>query len=639
MRMQPLDRKEPPKLSFLAQCQVDPTHAAFRDRAHVRERKPRGRSRCVGSGHGNGRIVQWGNFRDSQLEEPSPWGTRQPAYGTKTTVMDRPWELYRAGQRADFTRHRAAMMELEKRDDDVSRCFALLLRQQSWLAGLADISPPKPADAVELATASTEAREIAGIACGLGARAATLAVEDSQLAGWVEAHELLLTGGGVGASDLWLDVSRSWQNLLGGDTQGVEERVRRVSAGARALALPDLRVEATVLRALIALIEEDLGEGTALARRASRMARTESLPQQEYVANLILARVRRLNGARHLALLILGALLRTAPVPYRPILAWEHLLCGGHGDRSVDTGGRVTRAVHALRAVLGACSRGDDSSLATAAAELHAATVGSWLEPDANAALHLLDPGANAEAASAAVAEWCQGTADTVPRGLVGLGRDSNSGDTALAIGGIDKPRRILARSVALIDNTCLVPKSNKPQLRTDGTIAALLLAGSEGLPEVTLFERIYGFSYAERHEAMLGMLYSRIRKRTGNNATLERDGNTVRLRCRRSLAIVDPRCAPPPEDRVLPALARSGGMSARELADALEIPLRTAQEALKRLTEEGACISQKVGRRLEYHLEDTTFQEPTNVVSGAWVTGGDSVASPARSGARLSGP
>src|SRR4029453_533046 len=89
-----------------------------------------------------------------------------------------------------------------------------------------------------------------------------------------------------------------------------------------------LVIEAASLRALALSGSGNLEEATRISRRASRMARTESIPQQEYFANLVLARLRRLNGQTHLATRILQSLLRMASPLWRPWLGWELVMAG-----------------------------------------------------------------------------------------------------------------------------------------------------------------------------------------------------------------------------------------------------------------------------------------------------------------------
>ena len=85
-----------------------------------------------------------------------------------------------------------------------------------------------------------------------------------------------------------------------------------------------------------------------------------------------------------------------------------------------------------------------------------------------------------------------------------------------------------------------------------------------------------------------------------------------MRLVARTPFSVPDPRCERPMEDTLLRALAERGGGSAKEIAQTLDVPLRSVQLLLKGLVEDGACLSEKDGRRVAYKVEDTTFHEPT---------------------------
>jgi DNA-binding transcriptional ArsR family regulator len=127
------------------------------------------------------------------------------------------------------------------------------------------------------------------------------------------------------------------------------------------------------------------------------------------------------------------------------------------------------------------------------------------------------------------------------------------------------------------------------------------------------LFRSIYGFEYEPAvHQNVRNTLYHRIRSRLGELGELERVDDAVRVTLFEPLIIPDPRCSPPPEVDLLRVLARWGHASAREAAEHLGIPLRTAQKALRRLADDGACRREQKGRHIVYHLEDTTFAEPT---------------------------
>jgi len=132
---------------------------------------------------------------------------------------------------------------------------------------------------------------------------------------------------------------------------------------------------------------------------------------------------------------------------------------------------------------------------------------------------------------------------------------------------------------------------------------------------EDALFRRVYGFAYDEGlHRGVRDVLYHRVRQRLGEVAALVRADGRIRVAHDVSILAPDPRCSPPRDHILLWLLARHGHTSAKDAAKLLGIPVRTAQDGLRRLADDGVCRAEKVGRRLEYHLEDTTFREPTQV-------------------------
>jgi predicted transcriptional regulator len=73
-----------------------------------------------------------------------------------------------------------------------------------------------------------------------------------------------------------------------------------------------------------------------------------------------------------------------------------------------------------------------------------------------------------------------------------------------------------------------------------------------------------------------------------------------------------DPRCARPLESRVLALVAATPGLTARDVATTIGLPLRTVQLALRTLVDDGACAVDRDGARVAYVVDDTTFGRPT---------------------------
>jgi hypothetical protein len=343
------------------------------------------------------------------------------------------------------------------------------------------------------------------------------------------------------------------------------------------------------------------------------MARTESMPQLEYLASLVLARVRRLTGQPHLSARIISALLGVATPPFRPWLAWELLLAQGHADR-IDG-----LAPAALAALLDAARTGDADAFD--AATIRARAAAASFAPLADDVAHLVPaiaPSRALDEAPASVASFCRGESDDAPRGLTGVCGTDEPGVWVLArVGG--EARRVLSPGLGLARRHVSADDAGDAdgkQLRTESTIAVLALAGPSGIDEGDLFRRLYGFEYEPtRHQAVRGVLYNRVRKCLADRADLVRRDGRVLLACQTDLLVPDPRCTPPPELRILRVLAERRRAAPKDVASALGIPLRTAQDALRRLVDDGALRSERAARGLTYILEDTTFSEPTRRV------------------------
>src|SRR6185503_16180147 len=106
--------------------------------------------------------------------------------------------------------------------------------------------------------------------------------------------------------ELWLEAAKSWRALLHGEVGGLDERAQAIEKHALALKIAPLVIDASVQQALSATLSGEVEKATQVARRASRMARTEALPQQEFLAHLVLARARRLSRLAHLSIRILS---------------------------------------------------------------------------------------------------------------------------------------------------------------------------------------------------------------------------------------------------------------------------------------------------------------------------------------------
>ena len=399
---------------------------------------------------------------------------------------------------------------------------------------------------------------------------------------------------------IWAVAVRGWESLaLGQHVRGLDEAF----ADAKRRGAADLVVELGSLRALVAIESGDLEEGRRLARQASRMARTESLPQAEYLANVILARLRRLRGYPHLAGRILDALLALASPRWHAWIRWELALSGGRVQPEPND--LAAALIRARRSAI----EGRREAFEIAAADVHTKAAG--FQPIAREAHYFLvacDP--EAESVPPALQPWARGEDARAPVGLYAPDAEGSLGYVTASPG--EPGRRILPSGRGLAAGLLISSVKKRKQNRVETLASVLALAGPEGLSEDDAFRAVYGFEYVpELHRGTFDVALHRARATLSEVGRLERTGARVRLELKVPLIVPDPRCAEPVEARLLRALA-GGITTAKAAAEAAGVSLRQAQAALQSLAEDGACVAEKEGRRMAYRVEDTTFAEPT---------------------------
>lgn len=499
---------------------------------------------------------------------------------------------------------------------------------------LVDAEAPKGPDAGDLAKlkkADADVREVAAVACAHHERLALIGWDVERL------RELRTIHAGLGDEPF---VARglarvdAWIQLLDGDVAGLEAAGKHIYAEGASAQDASLVIDATLLRAMAALTRrgEAAEEAKALARRASRMARTEGLRAERYLASIVLARVRRRGGRPHLATRILSAIIPMAPPPWQGWLRWERLLAGWRPGPTAPTkevqealarapASPAAKAAKGLVSWLAATSEGDAKKAARArraVAKEAAHFVDIAQEQEALAAC--LEPSRSAEDCPSPVVAWARGDDDETPAGLHGIvGAPDGPADSTIAcvVCRPDRaPRRILRIAVPMIEAEREVTRLQRTRLRrgrVDTAVAALALAGDEGLPDAELFERAYEFEFVTAlHAGILDVLVHRMRARLEGAAVVHRNSGQLRLEPLGVLVLPDPRCVEHVEDRLLRVIARHGGVTTRQAAQELDVSVRTAQLALRRLLASGDCVLNRDGRRVQYIVEDTTFTEPT---------------------------
>jgi hypothetical protein len=406
--------------------------------------------------------------------------------------------------------------------------------------------------------------------------------------------------------------------------EGALDALRGLETEARELRIAPLALELASTRALTALRLGALEDAVKTARRASRMARSERLLSQEYLANVVLARVRRASGCPHLALRILGALRASAPPPWHAWIDDERALAGGRAADPADPDLAPTElAPRALRwgRVARAASEGDRAAYASRIGELRDDPRCVLIREDARALDALLGGDAesgDAESVTDEVERWRRGVIDPPPQGLHALCDVGAEGaPVAHVIVSPEetvRPVRVLTPGLGLSRVELAAQSTGK---RRDGRVPVamplLALAGRDGLSEGELFERVYGFGWKrELHGNALGLLAHRIRSELIDGVTLVRERGRIAIHAARPIAIPDARCGRGIEDRLLRMLGGMRGTTARVAAETLGIPLRSAQAILEELVAEGECRRAGLGRATFYEVEDTTFREPT---------------------------
>lgn len=517
--------------------------------------------------------------------------------------------------------------------DSLDPGWVLVLRTLLWLADPQNNSGPAPQ---ELAGVHPV---LASATCTWLELAAVLAFDKQALVRILQIHsELNKAPEMTEAAHLELESGELWLTLLNGPGEDAAARAEQLADRAQQLQLPTMVIRFTCQRALLLMEREfehgtqvaqsAIQEATLVARRASRMARSETLIFEEYLANLVLARVRRHGGQPHLAARILTALAQVVPPAFWRWLEWERVLAGGTTKPDANPGNPGNPGEHPLRSLFDAAERGDRAAFEQARA-VAALWVTGWrsLSRELSVLIELVDPQQTPADTSAAL-PFCRGTRAEAPMGLLGplhAWQGPLSATTAarspavgpLVITGPDSTaRRVLSVGLGLTDTSksWVAPQARQSDHRPHAVIAALALSGHDGTPVEELFRTVYGFAFHPlKHDGVLRVVLHRAREELGQAGEIIREGTVLRLIPKQPLVVPDPRCQRPIEERVLLRLAeRDGRATARELAQSLQIPLRTVQRALGTLQEDGACTTERVGRSVEYQLEDTTFYQPS---------------------------
>ncbi|MEM1031812.1 MAG: hypothetical protein AAGN82_15780 [Myxococcota bacterium] len=478
----------------------------------------------------------------------------------------------------------------------------LSLALAAWLAGCgAQTAPDIDAVAAQLGQGPPAEQILAAQALPLLSRARWLALDVegvTAVAALGRSHEAVAREAGVDVERLTLRAGVFQQAVSADAASALETRGR--SAG-RA----DVVVEAAALGALARAASGEVQPALELARRAVRMARAEGLRQEQYFAGLVLAHIRRSLGQTHLASHILTTLGRVASNPWQPWIGWELALasCIADAAPAASPGPWLVELARARE-------QNNDATAADRIARLDRCfAVPSLLASDWRCARGLLDP-QGADDDDAAVQAFRAGRAHVVPRGMGHLLADEPP--VAYAVMG-RAPARVGARPLGRTFPAERIFERTQRQQRIFTLLSVVGLAGAEGIDEDKAFRETYGFRYdRDVHREVFNVLCHRARGVLGDRGALHRTGGRMRLTTDSPLAVPDPRCEQPLDNRVLALVSRRGAMGARDISKSLGVSLRATQKALETLVGDGACQRVKAGRAVSYAVEDTTFSEPT---------------------------
>ncbi|MBO6934771.1 MAG: winged helix-turn-helix transcriptional regulator [Deltaproteobacteria bacterium] len=483
------------------------------------------------------------------------------------------------GRSGDFREHRVLLTQLSAAP--LGAAYRCLLETQLWFAGEPLGRLPGTEELERASTGSPAARSVARRATALAARGAVLHRDRAAL---VEYDACIRR---IGEPDTCV---AAWGRRAHGESLPPECDPRDGFGG----------VEWVALRSLDALARGDRETALKLARTGCRMADSDEEPQPQYLAYIVLARVRRHVGTPHLAHHILQRLSAVAPPAWRPWLNWELAAVGAPAPGT------------AIHSALETLERGELSEAERAFDRLVEET--SWdserRELDAWRGYHFVTR------SDQHTEPYVHGLTFDCPGELTGL-LESVRSERAHELGWIlarptARTRRLSGLAVRATAAHVDAPMVTSKSPRIAAFLSHLALAGPEGAEAKALFRRVYGFRYiALRHRDAYKVLVSRARKTVAARAEIERVDGRIVLRVLAPLLLPDATTTSSAEDRMLRLFA-SGRSAPQQIASRMGISVRTVQRAVKRLTEEGVLSEVRDGRRVSYEVQDTTFHEPT---------------------------
>jgi len=506
--------------------------------------------------------------------------------------------------RGDFGLAEQVLTQLARDPTREGKAWWLCLRLLQHMAGASPMFDDADED-VE------RAPNLGGVLrCGHRTLQAVAAFDTVALARCAQTQRMLASTMGDRVAVVWALRAELWLHTLSSQTTRAASEA--LEHAAREAGVAPVVIEAPALGALTCLDQGDVAGATALARRASRMARSEGLVHQEYLANIVLARVRRSAGRAYLATRILNSLASVVPPMWQQWIEWELCFAGAMYPAASST--TTTTIGSLMERLLSAASEGRRLHVETHLADLVRFTGGAILfRADVERLAQALDP-----AREASTHPWCRGGEHQayLPIEARWGGRPESSLAYVMVSRSVSA-RRVLRSGLGLLPSataTAAIDSSERRDARAHSLLAVLGLASPQGLTEPEAFGSLYGFPYVrEKHDGAFRVVIHRARELLADRGDLRRHAGMLELRVRDTLLVPDPRCTRSLDEMILHQLGASvEPRTSQEVAQKLGVSARAVQLGLRRLQEDGVCQPAQHGPRNAYRVEDTTFLEPT---------------------------
>ncbi|MEM6532446.1 MAG: hypothetical protein AAF654_07470 [Myxococcota bacterium] len=391
------------------------------------------------------------------------------------------------------------------------------------------------------------------------------------------------------------DVCLHWLEAFTGERSSrssASDPPAELKAVLRAERLGSMLIDLDTARLMVAMHRRtaDMLDG---ARRLFRRCSSEGFLDREALASLLLARARRDAGQSLTSQHILSEIRRLAPRFMQRALELELSLLG------VDT---AASPLSKTRAAVASRNRHDATEHARRCLSEVKGTL--WFE-DVRVwtALLRLD---DSEPEHDDVSHWRRCEDADPPRGILDPLAPRQPGWIVCNTNGHNE-RELASGWFGDVEELALGAQASQSQR----ALTLLALAPEDGVP-VRRFGQALGVSSTERGGAMRVLLH-RLRAALRGVARIEEQDDRLVLLSEARWCFRENFRGPGLADRVLAAVVQATRpISSKRIARDIGASVRSVQNELQPLAEDGLCRRLKVGREVLYMVEDTTFKAPT---------------------------